>query len=361
MEKGGNAQAACAVLGVSKSTLYARARYKGREANAVRRRSGRALTPEERETIVAVLNSERFVDFTPYVVWAKLADEGRYLCSPSTMYRILRARNEVRERRKQARRRRYAKPELLALGPNQVWSWDISAVKGPVKGLVYYLYVIIDIFSRYIVGWRLEKKEKGHLASTLISETCWRQNISDYQLQLHSDRGSSMKSKPVADLQKMLGMTLSFSRPRVSNDNPFSESQFKTMKMHHSYPDRFPSFEDAVLYFQELINSYNNEHYHSSLGMLTPSDVHYGRVEEVLKIRQAGLDAAYDRHPERFVNGKPVAARPPEAVWINKPDPEKAEQVLAQAKQFWRETGQMPDADIRSVLILGDALGAVSR
>lgn len=155
-----------------------------------------------------------------------------------------------------------------------MWSWDISVIKGPVKGVVYYLYVIIDIFSRYVVGWRLEKKEKGELASTLISETCWRQQIESYQLELHSDRGSSMKSKPVSDLQELLGMSLSFSRPRISNDNPFSESQFKTLKTHHTYPARFPCFEDAVFFFQNLMDYYNNEHNHSSLGMLTPSDVH---------------------------------------------------------------------------------------
>lgn len=341
-----------------KSTYHARNKPKYAKSKTARH-SHRALTLAEKEQVVTVLNSERFVDCTPYVVYATVADEGGYLCSTSTMYRILRSREEVRERRKQARRQRYAKPELLALGPNQVWSWDITIIKGPRKGEVYYLYVIIDIFSRYVVGWRLERQEKGELAATLISETCWRQQVDTFQLQLHSDRGSSMKSKNVSDLQEMLGMSLSFSRPRVSNDNPYSESQFKTMKFHPSYPGRFPSFEDAVIFFQDLISFYNNEHLHSGLGMLTPSDVHYGRVEGVLKIRQASLDAGYAQHPERFVNGKPKASRPPEAVWINKPEPEKAAEILAQAKQYWNETGQMPDATIRSVLVLGDAFRAV--
>lgn len=293
------------------------------------------------------------MDKTPYVVCAILASEGIYLCSPSTMYRILRARDEVRERRVKARRR-YVKPELLALAPNQVWSWDITMIKGPRKGEVYYLYVIIDIFSRYIVGWRLEWKERGTLAATLIAETCWRQQVEF--VQLHSDRGSSMKSKKVSELKKMLGVQLSFSRPRISNDNPYSESQFKTMKFHPTFPGRFTSFEDARLYLEGFIKFYNNEHLHSNLGMMAPGEVHYGRVDEVVQVRQASLNRAFEQHPERFVNGPPRAARPPEAVWINRPDPDKAEEILAQAKQYWEESGQVPDATIRSVLLLGDAL-----
>lgn len=269
------------------------------------------------------------------------------------MYRILRSRNEVRERRKQAVHRNYEKPELLALGANQVWSWDITKLKGPQKGQLFYLYVIIDIFSRYVVGWTLSRRESGEVAKTLISETCWRQQIDSLQLQIHSDRGAPMKSKNVTDLLEALGVAKTFSRPQVSNDNPYSESQFKTLKHQPIFPERFGSFEDAEVYCQWFFPFYNNEHLHSSLGMLTPHTVHFGLAAEMIANRQKILDAAYAGMPERFVNGPPKVASPPEAAWINPPEPDKVAKILSAARVRWEMNGKLPSATIRSVMLIG--------
>lgn len=313
-------QDACDVVNFPKSSFY---RYrKPRSAKATERgKSFRALTEAERYRVLDTLHERRFADKAPAQVFASLLDGGVYLCSTRTMYRILHEHDEVRERRNILRHPQYKKPELLATAPNQVWSWDITKVKGPVKWSYFYLYVILDIFSRNAVGWMIAHRETAALAKVLISETCARQGIDANQLLIHSDRGSPMTSKAVALLMSDLGITKSFSRPRVSNDNPFSESHFKTLKYRPAYPERFGCIEDARAFFQRLFNWYNNEHYHSGLGLMTPSMVHYGFAEECNRQRQAVLSAAYAAHPERFPSGHPRVLELPKEVWINQPPP----------------------------------------
>jgi putative transposase len=286
----------------------------------------RALTPGEREAVLGTLNSERFMDHAPAEVHATLLDEDTYLCSPRTMYRILDSAQEVKERRNQVRRPHYVKPELLATRPNEVWSWDITKLMGPAKWTYYYLYVILDIFSRYVVGWMLAPYESAALAEGLISETYEKQGIETGQLTLHADRGSSMKSKPVALLLADLGVVKTHSRPQVSNDNPFSESQFKTMKYRPEFPDRFGSIEDGRAFGHLFFPWYNNEHHHSGLGFLTPAAVHYGLAEGIREKRKQVLAAAFAAHPERFVKGTPQPAQLPSAVWINPPENKTAHQ-----------------------------------
>jgi len=281
--------------------------------------SPRALSPGEREAVLAVLHDERFQDQSPAEVHATLLDEGRYLCSLRTMYRLLQSHNEIRERRNQLRHPSYKTPELLATGPNQVWSWDITKLLGPVKWSYYYLYVILDIFSRYVVGWLVAQRESATLAQRLISATCTKQQVCRGELTLHADRGPSMQSKPVALLLADLGVLKSHSRPHVSNDNPYSESQFKTMKYQPEFPERFGSLMDARSFSGRFFPWYNTEHHHSALAYLTPEAVHYGLAGQVLSTRQLALDAAYAAHPERFVNGQPSHPSPPEAAWINPP------------------------------------------
>jgi putative transposase len=270
--------------------------------------------------VLDTLHSERFIDRAPAEVHATLLDAGTYLCSPRTMYRILDSALEVKERRDQVRRPHYVKPELLATRPKEVWSWDISKLMGPAKWTYYYLYVILDIFSRYVVGWMVAPHESAALAERLISETCEKQRIQKGQLILHADRGSSMKSKPVALLLADLGVVKTHSRPQVSNDNPFSESQFKTLKYCPQFPDRFGSLEHGRAFGQVFFSWYNNEHHHSGLGFLTPAVVHYGLAEGVREKRKQILAAAYAAHPERFVKGIPQPAQLPQAVWINPPE-----------------------------------------
>lgn len=284
-----------------------------------RRRSPRALSAEERAHIRAVLNSERFVDCAPREVYATLLDEGTYLCSWSTMYRILREADEVRRRRDQVRQARYSRPELLATRPKQLWSWDITKLKGPTTWTYYYLYVILDVYRRYVVGWMIAERETAELAEAFIAETCAKEGIAPEGLTLHADRGSAMTSKCVAHLLADLGVTKTHSRPHVSNDNPFSEAQFKTAKYHPSTPERFGSVEDARAWARSLFEWYNTEHHHSGIGLLTPAVVHAGRAEEVVAARQEVLRGAYERHPERFVRGVPRPAPLPTAVWINPP------------------------------------------
>lgn len=279
-----------------------------------------------------VLHEDRFVDKAPSEVYAKLLDEGIYLCSIRTMYRILSAENEVKERRNQLRHPQYKKPELLATAPNQVWSWDITKLKGPVKWTYYYLYVIIDIFSRHVVGWLIAGRENAELATLLISETCRRQRIDENQLLIHSDRGSPMTSKAVALLMSDLGITKSLSRPQVSNDNPFSESQFKTLKYRPDFPERFGSIQDARAFCQKLFDWYNNEHYHSGIALMTPAMVHYGKAKDRSEMRQTVLSGAFERHPERFVNGQPKVLVLPEAVWINPPKKQEEEPIASICK-----------------------------
>jgi putative transposase len=312
---------ACQVLGVVRSNLYRIRQEKMTEPvpSAEPSLSTRALPPEERAEVHQILNSERFADQAPREVYATLLDEGQYLCSWRTMYRILDENQEVRERRNQLRHPQYAKPELLATGPNQLWSWDITKLLGPTKWTYYYLYNILDVFSRYSVGWLIAERESAAMAEELIAATCVRQNIQPGQLTIHADRGSSMTSKPVALLMADLGVTKTHSRPHVSNDNPFSESQFKTLKYRPDYPERFGCQQDARSWAAEFFDWYNYEHHHSALGLLTPADVHFGRAPAVLQQRQQVLEAAYRRTPQRFVKGLPQPFALPAAVWINPP------------------------------------------
>ncbi|MFA5061697.1 MAG: IS3 family transposase [Patescibacteria group bacterium] len=313
---------ACAALGIPRATLYRRRRTAAAPPptrTAPRATPARALQPAEREAVLAELHSPRFVDQAPREIYATLLDEGRYLCSVRTMYRLLRAHNELRERRDQLRHPTYAKPELLATRPNQVWSWDISRLLGPVKWTYFHLYVILDIFSRYVVGWMVAQRETAQLAQQLIYETCEKQAIRPGMVTVHADRGTSMTSRPVALLLADLGVTKTHSRPHVSNDNPFSESQFKTLKYRPEFPDRFGCVEDARAFCGPFFAWYNTEHHHTGLGLLTPEMVHYGRGPHVLAQRQLVLSAAWQEHPERFVRRPPVPAQPPTAVWINPP------------------------------------------
>ncbi len=312
---------ACRALGVSRASFYRSGSSQVSSPRRPRKKPPRSLCEEERRAVLDVLDSDRFVDHSPQEVFATLLEEDVYHCSVRTMYRVLEGAGQVKERRDQLRHPSYAKPELLATAPNQVWSWDITKLLGPAKWTYFYLYVLLDIFSRCVVGWMLAERESRSLARRLILETCLKEDIAPGQLTLHADRGSAMVSKPVAHLLADLGVTKTHSRPHVSNDNPFSESQFKTLKYRPEFPDRFRSPEDARRFCAEFFPWYNNEHHHSGLGYLTPATVHYGRVAEVLAVRQGALDAAYAAHPERFVHRPPQTTRPPEAVWINPPAP----------------------------------------
>jgi len=266
-----------------------------------------------------VLHAERFVDLAPASVWATLLDEGTYLASVSTMYRLLRQRGETGDRRRHATHPPTVKPELLATRPNQCWSWDITKLAGPAKWTWYYLYVILDIYSRYVVGWMVAAREAATLAERLLADTIAAQHVQAGQLTVHADRGTSMTAKPVAMLLADLGVTKSHSRPHVSDDNPYSESQFKTLKHHPTFPDRFGCIQDARAFCQRFFGWYNLEHRHSGIALLTPADVHYGRAGQITLARGAVLDAAYAAHPERFVGKPPQPPRLPEQVWINKP------------------------------------------
>jgi len=310
--------ATCAALALARASYY---RWRRPKAASPRPRPTppRALSDGERQTVLDELHSERFADQAPREVYATLLDEGKYLCSVSTMYRLLDAAGELRERRDQLRHPSYQKPELLAMAPNRVWSWDITKLLGPAKWTYFYLYVILDIFSRYVVGWMVAHGESAELAQDLIAESCAKQGIQPGTLTLHADRGSSMKSKTLALMLADLGVTKTHSRPHVSDDNPFSEAQFKTLKYRPEFPDRFGCIEDARGFCRRFFGWYNSEHHHSALGLLTPETVHYRRSVEVLAARQQVLTAAWQANPERFVRRAPTPATPPEAVWINPP------------------------------------------
>jgi putative transposase len=277
------------------------------------------LSPQERHAVHQQLVSDRFIDQAPASVFASLLDEGTYLCSERTMYRILDEHQELRERRNQLRHPSYNKPELLATVPNQVWSWDITKLKGPVTWSYFYLYVILDIFSRYVVGWMVADREASALATKLIGQSCEKQHIGRGQLILHADRGSSMKSKLVANLLADLSITKTHSRPHVSDDNPYSEAHFKTLKYRPEFPKRFGSIQDAKQFCRTFFTWYNCEHKHSGIAMLTPETVHYGRAEAVLEKRQVALNNAFKLNPMRFKGRMPVTASLPEAAWINQP------------------------------------------
>ena len=315
----GETTALCQSVGFARATLYRR-RQPDRPATRISRAaSPRALVPAERQAVLDVLHSERFVDHSPAEVQATLLEEQTYLCSTRTMYRILDAAQEVRERRDQARHPVYARPELVSTAPNQIWSWDITKLKGPIPYLYYSLYVILDLFSRYVVGWMVAAHETARLAQRLIEATCRKQGIGPHQLTIHADRGAPMRSKLVAELFSDLSIDASHSRPRVSNDNPFSEAQFRTFKYRPEFPDRFGSLEHGRSVTRDLFAWYNDAHHHSGLSYLTPADVHYGRAAATLEVRHRTRVAAYAAHPERFVQGPPRLEILPHAVWINPP------------------------------------------
>jgi len=310
--------AACRALGLSRATVY-RHRSPRPPISRPRRPPPRALSDEERAAVLAELHSERFVDASPAAVYATLLDEGEYLASERTMYRILAASAEVRERRAQLRHPVYAKPELLATGPNELWSWDITKLKGPATWTYYYLYVLLDVFSRYVPGWMIATKESAALAQRLIADSVATQGIAPGRLTVHADRGSSMASRPVALLLADLGIAKSHSRPHTSNDNPYSEAQFKTLKYRPGFPARFGSLEDARSFCREFFTWYNTQHRHAGIGLMAPAIVHAGRASEVRAARAVTLDAAYTAHPERFVRRPPTPPELPVAVWINRP------------------------------------------
>jgi len=329
---------ACRALGLPRASLYRMRRPVDPEASRTARPAPpRALSPGERRAVLDTLHSERFMDQPPAQVHAALLDEGTYFCSPRTMYRVLDSAQEVKERRNQVRRPHYVKPELLATEPNQVWSWDITKLMGPAKWTYFYLYVILDIFSRYVVGWMVAPRESAALAEGLIAETYDKQGIQKGQLTLHADRGSSMKSKPVALLLADLGVVKTHSRPQVSNDNPFSESQFKTLKYRPDFPERFGSVEHGRAFGHVFFPWYNDQHHHSALGFLTPAVVHYGLAQGVREKRRQILVAAYAAHPERFVNGTPRPAELPQAVWINPPAKNATHQDALRSTQTTRD------------------------
>ena len=310
----------CAALGVSTASYYRRCKPQP-AALACRPSPPRTLPAAERTAVLEILHEPRFVDLAPAQVYAGLLDEGRYVCSERTMYRILEAHQEVRERRDQLRHPSYAAPQLLATAPNQLWSWDITKLLGPAKWTYFSLYVILDVFSRYVVGWMVAHRESAPLAEKLIRDTCARQGIVPGQLTIHADRGSSMTSKPVALLLADLGVIKSHSRPYVSDDNPFSEAQFKTLKYRPQFPYRFGSMVDSRAFCQVFFPWYNTEHRHSGIGLLTPYEVHHGLADQRIADRAQGLASAYAAHPERFVRGLPQSPARPTEVWINPPKP----------------------------------------
>jgi putative transposase len=309
---------ACAVMGRSRASHY-RAKRPPVYGPPAPRRSHRALAPAEAEAVVETLNSERFCDRAPAQVWATLLDEGVYLASVSTMYRLLRARAQVKERRAQARRPALIKPELVATRPNEVWSWDITRLAGPYKWTWLSLYTILDVYSRYVVGWMVAPRESAVLAEQLIADALYRHHVDPGQLTLHADRGSSMTSRTVSQLLADLGVLQSHSRPHQSNDNPYSESQFKTFKYSPTFPKRFANIASARAFCEEFFEHYNNEHRHSGIGLHTPADVHFGLADVVREKRQGVLDAAYAARPDRF-RTPPQAPRIPDAFWINRPE-----------------------------------------
>jgi len=320
-------KAACAAVGRPRANHYRRHRKSPAPPRPTRQRAEqpRALSAAERQQVLDVLHGERFADMAPGEVHATLLDEGTYLCSESTMYRILREQGEVRERRRQATHPAKVKPELVADAPNRCWSWDITKLHGPKKWSYFYLYSIIDIYSRYTVGWMAATHESAALAERLLADTIAKQRVQRDQLTIHADRGSSMASKPVAFLLADLGVTKSHSRPHTSNDNPYSEAQFKTLKYRPDFPATFGSLQDAREFCATFYRWYNQEHHHSGIGMHTPFDVHHGNAATVRDARAAVLSDAYTVHPERFVNKHPEPLPLPTTAWINQPELELAE------------------------------------
>jgi putative transposase len=319
-------RAACRVLGVAPATLYRHRRPVAPRTPEPRPTPDRALSAAERASVLEVLRSERFVDTSPAQVWATLLDEGRYLCSERTMYRLLARNAEVRERRDQLTHPTYARPELLAQRPNELWSWDITKLLGPARWTYFHLYVILDVFSRYVVGWALQHRESSRIAEQLIAQAVRQQQVPAGQLTLHADRGTSMTSKPVAFLLADLGVTRTHSRPYTSSDNPYSEAHFKTLKYRPDFPDRFASIQEGRAFCRTFFDWYNHQHCHSGIGLMTPHAVHTGRAHAIHTARARVLAAAHALTPERFVRGRPVPPQLPTAAWINPPSPPESAQ-----------------------------------
>ena len=316
---------ACRALGAAPATVYRRRRPPAPRPERARAVPDRALSAAERDAVLAELHSERFVDSSPAQVWATLLDEGRYLCSERTMYRLLAAEHgPARDRRDQRQHPGYNRPELLAERPNEVYSWDITKLLGPAKWTYYYLYVILDVFSRYAVGWTVQHRENAHVAKDLIAQACQQQQIQPHTLTVHADRGSSMTSKPVAFLLADLGVTKTHNRPYTSTDNPYSEAQFKTLKYRPGFPQRFDSIEHARAFCRDFFHWYNHAHRHSGIGLMTPATVHHGHAQHTHAQRARVLATAYARTPERFVRRAPTPPPVPTAAWINKPNTDEA-------------------------------------
>jgi putative transposase len=333
----GMTAAVCAALGVSRATverqrsrsktllpvpsLASLPRVLGRSVARSRPAPARALTGPQRQAVLDLLHAPRFADQAPAEIYASLLDEGVYHCSIRTMYRLLSQNGEIRERRQQLRHPVYQKPELLAEKPNEVWSWDITKLMGPEKWSYFYLYVILDIFSRRVVGWCIADAESATLFKPLFDDAARKHNIMPGQLTLHADRGSPMKAKATAFLLADLGVTRSHNRPHTSNDNPFSESHFKTLKYQPRFPKRFGCIEDAKTFCRSFFDWYNQDHHHSGIGLMTPDQVHYGQTDAVHAARQLILDQAFRENPGRFVTKPPVPPAKPTATWINPPTP----------------------------------------
>ncbi len=313
------ARRACGLAGRNRATHYRHAKGPTHGPPAPRPAPPNKLTDDEVEVLLGVMTSPEFVDRAPAQVWAILLDKGTYLASISTMYRLLRAQDMIRERRRQATHPTRVRPELVAREPNQVWSWDITKLRGPSKGLYYDLYVIIDIFSRYVVGWMVAPTETAELAKAFIADAIKAQGITAEVLTIHADRGTSMTSKPVAVLLAELGVARTHSRPHVSNDNPYSEAAFKTLKYCPAFPERFGCIEDARAFCAEFFAYYNQHHRHSGIALHTPASMHHGTASAVQAARTATLNAAYTADPRRFCNRRPAPPKMPTIAWINKP------------------------------------------
>lgn len=310
---------ACALLGKPRATHYRRQAPPRLGPPTPRPSPPNRLTEAERQRILTVLRSQEYCDLAPAQVWARLLDDGVYLCSISTMYRLLAVAGENRERRRQRTHPARKRPELIARRPNQVWSWDITKLAGPERGVYYELFVIIDIYSRYVVGWTVAAAETGELAEAFIADCFARHGVQRDQLTLHADRGTSMTSKPVAQLLVDLGVARSHSRPHVSNDNPYSEANFKTLKYCPAFPGRFGSIADARAFCADFFEHYNHVHRHAGIGLHTPASVHYGTAPQIRAQRAATLDAAYAANPARFNHRRPTPPRLPTIAWINEP------------------------------------------
>ena len=328
---GGVIAASCDALNVSRASFYRR-QVRHRQPlppppPPSRPKPARALSVAERQDVLDLLRSPSYADLAPAEIYASLLDQGIYHCSIRTMYRLLHEHEEIRERRRQLSHPTYHKPELLAKAPNQVWSWDITKLRGPVKWTYFYLYVIIDIFSRRVVGWRLADTESAALFKPLFHDAVDQHGILPGQLTLHADRGPSMRAKATAFLLADLGVTKSHSRPHTSNDNPFSESHFKTLKYQPQFPKRFGCIQDAKSFCRHFFTWYNQHHHHVGIGLMTPDQVHYGQADQVYAARQSTLDQAFHANPERFVNKTPEPPQKPTAVWINPPSTKPAMQA----------------------------------